>query len=74
MEKLIYKVLCENPTLKSLSMFGFRVKGFAEADFEDGDACVCVRFQPGSFLRVNTCFPRFYDQFRHILFHLISRD
>lgn len=33
MEKLIYEVLFENPTLKSLSLFAFRVKGFAEADF-----------------------------------------
>lgn len=71
MEKLIYEVLFENPTLKSLSLFAFRVKGFAEADFWT----TRVFFQPRSPFTSRHLFSLcFYDQCRHILFHLISRD
>lgn len=57
MEKLIYEVLFENPTLKSLFLFAFRVKGFAEADLGNSAFVFSVLRKPRSLLRVDTCFP-----------------
>lgn len=53
MEKLIYEVLFENPTLKSLLLFALR--GFAEADLGNS-AFVFPRSKPRSLLRADTCF------------------